>query len=312
MTLPQVGQGQLAGAELPDETMLAEETSAVRKERGPAWLRILWQNRKSRVGLVMLGVFAFLGIFAPWVAPYDPSATDFRSNLDPSWDHLLGTTTAGEDIFSQIIWGTRTSLLVGVFAGGIVTAISLVIGLIAGYLQGWIDDFLSFLINLALVIPTLPLIAIFASYSPVSGLWVIIFILGVTGWAYGARMKRAQIMTLRTRDYITAAKLAGDGTWRIVFREILPNMLSLTVIAFVGAGAGAIGAEAGLAFLGLGDPDTVSWGTTTYWATNSGALLTGQWAWIAAPGLMLALLMTSLTLINFGVDALSNPHLREE
>ncbi|HEV2528676.1 MAG TPA: ABC transporter permease [Thermomicrobiales bacterium] len=311
MTLPQSSQQPMAGTEVHDEAEEVEQEAQFRRERGPLWLRILWANRKSRVGLILLGLFAVVAVFAPLIAPFGPSASDFRGNQNPNRDHLLGTTTNGEDIFSQLVWGTRTSLLVGIFAGGIVTAISLVIGLLAGYLQGWIDDFLSFLINLALVIPTLPLIAIFASYSPVRGVWVIIVILGLTGWAYGARTKRAQIMTLRTREYITAARLAGDGTWRIVFREILPNMLSLTVAAFVGAAAGAIGAEAGLAFLGLGDPDTVSWGTTTYWATNSGALLTGQWAWIGAPGLLLALLMTSLTLINFGVDALSNPHLRE-
>lgn len=310
MTMPQAQQ--IDSQTIPAQGDVAQDAGRQRDSRGPQWLRILWQNRKCRVGLVMLGVFVVVGAFAPVIAPYDPRASDFRGNQDPSWTHLVGTSTNGEDIFSQLVWGTRTSLLVGVLAGGLVTVISLVIGLMAGYLQGWVDDVLSFFISLLLVIPTLPLIAIFASYSPASGLWVVILILGLTGWAYGARVKRAQIMTLRTREYITAAMLAGDGVWRIVFREILPNMLSLTVAAFVGSAAGAIGAEAGLAFIGLGDPNTISWGTTTYWATNSGALLTGQWAWIGAPGLLLALLMTSLTLINFGVDALSNPHLREE
>ena len=225
---------EMAGASTPNDTILVDDTESYRRERGPQWFRILWQNRKSRVGLLLLLVFVLVGVFAPFIAPYDPSASDFRSNLDPSASHLLGTTTAGEDIFSQLVWGTRTSLIVGFLAGGVVTAIALVIGLLAGYLQGWIDDVLSFFINLALVIPTLPLIAIFASYSPATGLWVIILILGLTGWAYGARTKRSQIMTLRTRDYITAAVLAGDGVWRIVFREILPNMLSLTVASFVG------------------------------------------------------------------------------
>lgn len=310
MTMQQAVQ-EVAGTGVQGGAALLE-ADEYRQDRGPMWFRVLWQNRKSRVGLFLLLGFILVGVFAPLIAPFDPGAADFRSNLDPSGTHLLGTTTQGEDIFSQIVWGTRTSLIVGFVAGGAVTAIALLIGLMAGYLQGWVDDTLSFFINLALVIPTLPLIAIFASYAPATGLWVIILILSLTGWAYGARTKRAQIMTLRTRDYITAAMLAGDGVWRIVFREVLPNMLSLTVASFVGAAAGAIGAEAGLAFLGLGDPDTISWGTTTYWATSSGALLTGQWAWIGAPGLLLALLMTSLTLINFGVDALSNPHLREE
>ena len=136
--------------------------------------------------------------------------------------------------------------------------------------------------------------------------------IAITGWAWGARFKRSQMITLRTRDYITAAQFAGDGPCRIIFREIMPNMISLIVLGFIGAAIGAIGAEAGLAFLGLGDPSTVSWGTMLYWANNGGALVTGQWAWLVAPGLALALLITALMLINFGVDALSNPHLREE
>lgn len=120
------------------------------------------------------------------------------------------------------------------------------------------------------------------------------------------------MITLRTRDYITAAVFAGDNWFRITFREILPNMISLIVASFIGACIAAIAAEASLEFLGLGDPNTISWGTMLYWATNGGALLTGQWTWIVAPGLCLAVLSTSLTLINFGVDALSNPALREE
>jgi peptide/nickel transport system permease protein len=125
-------------------------------------------------------------------------------------------------------------------------------------------------------------------------------------------VKRSQIISLRERDYITASIFAGEPMWRIVFREIMPNMMSLVVASYIGAAGAAIGAEAGLAFIGVGDPATISWGTMLYWANNSGALLTGQWGWLFPPGLALALLITSLTLINFGVDAISNPHLREE
>jgi peptide/nickel transport system permease protein len=174
------------------------------------------------------------------------------------------------------------------------------------------DDVLSFFINIALVIPTLPLIAVIASYSQVQGVVVIIVVIGITGWAYGARIKRAQMVTLRERDYITAAVFAGEGVGRIIFREIMPNMTSLVVAGYIGAAGGAIGAEAGLSFLGLSDPTVVSWGKLSGDANDYGALLTGQWPWLIAPGLALALLITALTLVNFGVDALSNPHLREE
>lgn len=300
-----------------DAMPLDEERAAAQEERAsrarlPGWFLILWRNRKSRVGLLMLAGFALVAVFAPLLAPHDPSATGFPPNLQPGADHPLGTTTAGEDILSQLIYGARTSLIVGLVAGLLGTAIALVIGLTAGYRPGPVDDVLSFVINVALVVPVLPLIAIIAAYSPVRGIGIIVLFIGITGWAYGARMKRAQIVTLRTRDYITAAVFAGDRTPRIIFREIMPNMLSLVVAGYMGAATGAIGAEAGLAFLGLGDPTTVSWGTMLFWANNAGALLTGQWTWLLAPGLCLALVVTALTLVNFGVDALSNPHLRDE
>jgi len=278
----------------------------------PSWFTILWQNKKARVGLVMLAFFILIALGAPLVAPYDPHNSSFLPSAQPSGGHWLGTTQAGQDVLSQLIYGTQTSLIVGVLAGALATIIALVIGMTAGYMQGIVDDVLSFLINLGLVVPALPLMITIAAYSPVRGVAIIIFVIGLTGWAWGARFKRAQVISLRTRDYITSAKFAGDGPFRIIFREIMPNMISLVVLSYIGAAMGAIGAEAGLEFLGLGDPSTVSWGTMLYWANNGGAMLTGQWAWLAAPGLALALLITSLVLINFGVDALSNPQLREE
>lgn len=278
----------------------------------PQWLTILWQNRKARVGILLFGAFVVVAIFAPWIAPYNPRATDFTASARPSAAHWLGTTQSGQDVLSQLIYSTRTSLLVSIVAGSIATLIALLVGMTAGYLQGPVDDVLSFLTNLALVIPALPLMIVLAAYAPVHGVKIIIGVIAVTGWAWGARIKRSQVITLRTRDFVTAAIFAGDNWFRITFREILPNMISLVVASFMGACIGAIAAEASLEFLGLGDPNTLSWGTMLYWAQNGGALLEGQYAWLVAPGLCLALLATSLTLINFGVDALSNPSLREE
>ncbi len=308
-------EGQLPGEEGLEPDLqsaagdLEESTSRIPV---PGWLRIIWQNRKARFGLFLLGFFFFVAIFAPLLAPYDPRDNDFIPFQKPNGDHWLGTTQAGQDIFSQLIYGARTSIIVGILGGGLATIIGLVIGLIAGYVGGLADDFLSFFINLALVVPTLPLMVVIAAYSPVKGLTTVIVVIGITGWAWGARVKRSQMITLKERDYITAAVFAGDSMPRIVFREIMPNMTSLVVAGYIGAAAGAIGAEAGLAFLGVGDPLTISWGTMLQWANNSGALLTGMWAWLIPPGLCLALLITSLTFINFGVDAISNPHLREE
>ncbi|MGZ4441804.1 MAG: ABC transporter permease [Nocardioidaceae bacterium] len=285
---------------------------AGRSARLPGWFVILWRNGKCRVGLVMLAAFIAAAVLAPVITPFAPHADNFAVSSGPSGTHWLGTTARGEDVFSQLVYGARTSLLVGLVAGVLSTAIALVVGLTAGYLQGVVDEVLSFLINLGLVVPVLPLMITLSAYAPVKGLGLIIVVISVTGWAFGARLKRSQIITLRTRDYVTAAKFSGDSTARIIFYEIAPNMTSLIVVGFMGSALGAIGAEAGLAFLGLGDPQTVSWGTMLNQASEGGALTTGQWAWLVVPGLTLALLITSFTLINFGVDALSNPHLRED
>jgi peptide/nickel transport system permease protein len=287
-------------------------SSTLARLRVPGWFQVLWSNRKAKVGLFLLAGFVLIALFAPILAPYDPYDSSFMPSAPPDAEHLLGTTQAGQDVLSQLIYGTRTSLIVGVLAGALATIISLVIGMTAGYMQGLVDDVLSFFINLGLVVPALPLMIAIAAYSPVRGITIIIFVIGLTGWAWGARFKRAQVISLRARDYITSAKFAGEGPFRIIFREVMPNMMSLIVLSYIGAANGAIGAEAGLEFLGLGDPSTISWGTMLYWANNSGAMLTGQWAWLVTPGLALALLTTALILINFGVDALSNPHLQEE
>lgn len=281
--------------------------------RTPRWFVILWRNKKARFGMVLLALFLLMAAFAPWLAPYDPRDGGFAPGLPPSAEHWFGTTGRGFDVASQAIWGARTSLLVGLVAGTISTLIALAIGMTAGYLGGFADDVLSFFTNLVLVVPTLPLMVTLAAYMPGGGgVWMVIVVIGITGWAGGARNKRAQILTLRNREYIQGARQAGDGIFRIIFREIAPNMTSLIVVGFIGAVGGAIGAEAGLAFIGIGDPETISWGTMLYWANQDGALLTGGFARLVVPGLLLALLTTALTFVNFGVDALSNPHLREQ
>ncbi|GAB3077484.1 ABC transporter permease [Phycicoccus sp. Root563] len=277
------------------------------------WWQLLWSNTKARVGIILLLAFILIAAFAPLIAPYEGTRSDFDALLPVSGDHLLGTTSQGADIFSQLVYGSRVSLLVGLFGGLVSTAIALVIGMWSGYKEGTvIDDILSFITNVAIVVPVLPLMIVLIAYSEVRGIPLIVFVIGITSWAGHARAKRSQIITLRNRDFVTAAKFAGEGSGRIIFREIMPSMTSLVAAGFVGASTGAIGAEAGLSFLGLGDPNSISWGTMLYQADSQGAVGQGLWAWVLAPGLILALLITSLTFINFGVDLLSNPHLRED
>jgi peptide/nickel transport system permease protein len=276
------------------------------------WYQVIWSSGKARFGVVIVAIYVVVAIFAPLIAPYSPTDGSFVPLSEPSAEHWLGTNTAGQDIFSQLIYGTRVSLIVGLLGGLAATVIALVIGLISGYAEGtWVDDILSFLTNVALVIPVLPLVITLVAYAEVRGIGLIVFVIAITSWAGAARAKRSQIITLRNRDFVTAAKFAGDGNIRIIFREIMPNMTSLVAAGFVGAATGAIGAEAGLAVLGLGSNEAVSWGTMLYQADSQGALQQGLWQWVFAPGLVLGILITAMSFINFGVDLLSNPHLRE-
>ncbi|OIH95812.1 MULTISPECIES: ABC transporter permease [unclassified Curtobacterium] len=272
---------------------------------------VVWSNGKARTGIVILGVFVLVAVFAPLLAPYGASQNGFARSADATPDHWMGTTAAGEDVLSQLVYGARISVFVGAVAGVLSTLVAVAIGLSWGYVRGWIAEVIGFIVNLFLVIPGLPLMIVIAAYLQNGGIAVIIAVIVVTGWAWGARVLRSQTQSLRGRDFVTAAQFSGDGATRIVFREILPNMTSLIVGSFFGAATSAILAEAGLEFLGLGDSSIVSWGTILYWAQNSNALLTGQWILLFAPGLCIALLAMSLTLINFGVDAVSNPRLRE-
>lgn len=289
-----------------DEQQAPSQWKSIARQFG-----VVWSNSKARIGIIILGVFVLVAIFAPLLAPYGASQNGFARSADATADHWMGTTAAGEDVLSQIIYGARISVMVGAVAGILSTLVAVAIGLSWGYVRGWIGEVIGFVVNLFLVIPGLPLMIVIAAYLQNGGIAVIIAVIVVTGWAWGARVLRSQTQSLRGRDFVTAAQFSGDGATRIVFREILPNMTSLIVGSFFGAATSAILAEAGLEFLGLGDSSIVSWGTILYWAQNSNALLTGQWILLFAPGLCIALLAMSLTLINFGVDAVSNPRLRE-
>ncbi|KAA9089192.1 ABC transporter permease [Microbacterium radiodurans] len=293
-----------------DDASTKEVVAIVRPAR---WYAVIWSSRKARVGIVMLAVFLLVAIFADLLSPYRPTDATFAPAQDPSWAHWMGTNTLGYDIWTQLVHGTRLSFAIGVLGGLATIVIAIVVGLLAGYREGGLlDDVLSFLTNLALVIPVLPLMMVIVAYSETRGLGLLVFVIAITSWAGASREMRSLIISMRNRDYVTAARFGGDGMLRIVFREIMPNMSSLIVSGFIGAATAAIAAEAGLSFMGFGDPNTVSWGQMLAQANANGALVQGLWVWLVAPGVMLALLMTSLTFVNFGVDMLSNPHLREE
>jgi peptide/nickel transport system permease protein len=260
----------------------------------------------------MLAIIILVAIFAPLIAPHSPTATTFTPYLGPSGTNWLGTTGNGQDVSSQLIYGARISLIVGLCAGALATLVAVTFGLISGYRPGLVDEVLSFATNLALAVPGLPLMIVLAAYIQGHSVWTIVLVVAFTSWATGARVIRSQVKTLRAREFVTSAVFSGERLFRVAFREILPNMTSLVAASFFAAATAAVLAEASLEFLGLGNPATVSWGTILYAAQQQNALLTGQWLMVLAPGLAIVLLMVSFTLINFGVDALSNPRLREK
>jgi len=288
-----------------------EETLRRRRSGFVTSFLTVWSSPKARVGIVLLGFFILVAILAPLIAPYGPTQNDFARNESGGAEHWFGTTAAGEDVFSQVVFGTRVSLTVALIAGALSTLIAVVVGLSWGYSKGILSEIINFIVNLFLVIPGLPLMIVIAAYIQNGGLAMIIGVVVITGWAWGARVLHSQSKSLRARDFVTAAQFSGDSAPRIIFREILPNMTSIVVGSFVGAATAAIIAEASLSFLGIGDTTRVSWGSMLFWAQNSSALLTGQWLLLLMPGLSIALLALAFTLVNFGIDGLSNPRLRE-
>lgn len=292
-------------------TQTAERRPVTGMRNSFKFFRIVWQNRKGKIGIIILGLFVLMALFAPFISPYSPSATKFVPSQTPSLQHWMGTTGTGQDIFSQFVWGTQASLGVALGAGILTTVVGLVMGLFSGFLSGWVDDVLSLITNVFLVIPALPLMVVLAAYIKVHGITPIILVITITSWAWGSRVLRAQVASIRNRDYILAAKLSGDSTWKIIWTEVFPNIISLVSASFLNAAVSAVLAESGLEFLGLGDPSVVSWGTMLYWANNNNALLNGQWTWVLAPGLAIALLGTAFVLINFGIDEITNPRLKQ-
>ncbi len=279
-------------------------------------LRILWRiftlNRKATIGICIVLFFVLVALIGPLFIHTDPSAFSNDVLVPPSAAHWLGTTQTGQDIFSQLVVGTRVSILWGFATGLLVTALSVIVGLIAGYRGGFVDDALTLLINVFLVLPGFPLAVVLAAYLPSKGPLTVALVIALTSWAYQARVLRAQTLSMRHRDFVDAARSNGESAWRIIFYEIFPNEIAIVAAGFVGTAIYVILAAAGLEFLGLGDVSVIDWGTMFYWAQNNDALLLGAWWWYVAPGMSIALLGAGLALINFGIDEVANPRLRTE
>jgi peptide/nickel transport system permease protein len=267
---------------------------------------------KAKVGAALLGIFILVAIIGPWIAPFDPSATTPGQALPlgPNSTHLLGTTATGQDILSQLLVGTRSTVVLGLLTGVIATTLAVLIGTSSGFLGGLSDEGLSLVANVFLVLPALPLLVVILGYLPHTGELPTAIVLSALGWPWGARVIRAQTLSLRGRDFVAASREAGESSWRIIFFEILPNEIGLIAASFVGTVLYAILTSVALAFLGVSDLSSWSYGTMLYWAQGGNAVQLGAWWWYAPPGVCTALLGMSLVLLNFGLDELGNPRLR--
>jgi len=275
---------------------------------GRMW-KAIRSNGKALTGIILLVLFALLAIF-PWaIAKDNPSAEIYGRSLGPSSAHLFGTTSYGQDLFAQAVWGTRETLIIAVISGVLSTFLSVIMGLAAGYLGGAWDSVLNFITDVLLVVPTFPLLIIIVAYLPGVGVPGLIAVLVVTGYSYGARQLRAQTLSVRSRDYLEAARVRGERRFYVIMVEIIPSMTSLIVATFLGTAVYNVLAAAGLQFLGFGDPSSVSWGTMLYWAENNEALQTNQYLWAIVPGALIALLGAAFVLVNYAFDEISNPAL---
>ncbi|MGW4942037.1 ABC transporter permease [Actinoplanes sp. NPDC004185] len=263
------------------------------------------------IGLILVAGIALFGVLGPHFVS-DPAQIRDQGLTPPSAEFPLGTTQTGQDVLAQLAYATRGSLQIGVLVGILATVLSAVFGIYGAYRGGFVDEAFSLLSNVFLVIPGLPLVIVISTFLPREsrGLWTIVVVLAVTSWAASARVLRAQTMSVRNRDYVAASKIAGEKPWRVIVVEILPNLLPVIASQFVFAVIAAILGEAGLSFIGLGASNSSTLGTMLFYAQNGFALSLGAWWWFVPPGLMIALFGTGLSLVNFSIDEIINPKLK--
>ncbi len=285
-----------------------ERASAMRR----AW-RELWGDGLGRIGVLLLLLVAVVAVVGPLLFPFDPKAVGTTSSdifRRPSAQHWLGTDELGRDVFRQVLAGARISLLVGLVATAISMLVGSLIGLVSGYAAGKLDAVMMRFTDFFLVIPTLPLVIALAAIFGQS-LGIIILVIGLTGWPGTARIVRSQVLSLRERQFVARIRSFGATDLRIVGVHILPNVLPLIFANTVLVIAGSILSEATLAFLGLGDPVHVSWGTMLHFAFVTGATGRGAWWYFLPPGIGIVVVVLGFTLIGHTLDRILNPRLRE-
>lgn len=284
-------------------------------ERLGDWLDLplaLARHPSGRWGLAIVSVILAVALLADGLAPYNPYDIEQRAErgLPPSLTHFLGTDSFGIDIFSQIVHGARISLVVGIATAILISTVGAIAGVAAGYLGGIVDTVTMRLADILFCIPSLPLMIILAAYLGTQ-FWVIIFIFVVLGWAGLARIIRSQVLSVKTRPYVEAAIVSGATQWRVMVRHILPAISSLVIVNGVLMASGMILAEAGLSFLGFGDPKAISWGKMLSQAQSGHALLLGLWWWIVTPGAAIFVTTIGFLQIGYALEELLNPYVRK-
>jgi peptide/nickel transport system permease protein len=283
------------------------EAAAARPNR--RFLHAVLGNRKAMAGAVILLAMVFIAVFPGLIAPDDPQATIYGQNLSPSSAHLLGTTQLGQDVFSQLIYSTRDTLIVTLVVSAIATFISMIIGVTSAYIGGLTDRVLMVVTDVFLILPVLPLLILLAAYlNP--GITSLIIVLTITSWAFQARQLRSQGLSIRSRDFLVAARVRGERPIYIILVEIVPTMTSLLAASFLALAVFEVGFAASLQFLGLGNSGDLMWGTMLYNAQQAAALESGNAWWVLAPGAAVALMGVGFALLNYAFDEIGNPALR--
>jgi peptide/nickel transport system permease protein len=274
----------------------------------------LWfagRNRKLLLGLAVVLAFLVLAVVGPLLTDHGPNEYVGPPAQHPSARYWFGTTTFGQDVFAQFTHGLRATFLVGVLGGGLAAAIGMLIGFTAGYRGGLVDEVLNMLTNIVLVIPTLAVLLIIATYLRVRGVLPEALFIGLFSWPWVARAIRAQTFSLRARDFVDLARLSGAGGPRIVLREIAPNMSSYLTMTFILLFGGSVLTAATLDFIGLGPTDGSSLGLMMNNAVLWSALPLGMWWWFVPPGLGITLIVGALYVMNVGLEEVFNPKLRK-
>ena len=293
-------------------TRLGAVSVAILKSTGSLF-RKLWAHKQGRTGLIVVGFLVLAAIFAPLIAPYNPYDVAQRAEkgLAPSWEHLLGTSiTNGQDVFSMLVYGTRVSLSIGIITGLLIAFFGSVLGVAAGYLGKVTDMIIMRIVDIMIVIPTLPLTIVITNIFGHSYV-VIVFVFVLFGWQSLARVVRSQVLLLRNSDYVKAAELAGASKTYVMFRHILPGVSNLVIMSTALTCAGIMMAEAGLSFLGLGNPTSISWGKMLADAQSGGSMLFGHWWTIIAPGIGIFLSVFGFMRLGLALEEILNPRMKK-